>query len=123
VESLAERVRDTGANVELNVTGIPVPLPPGMDLAAYRVVQEALTNTVKHASGARVVITIDHGPHALLLEVTDTGGVPASPARTGNGRGLIGMQQRLAVYGGTLEAGERPIGGYRVRAQIPLDGT
>ncbi|MBO2448914.1 hypothetical protein J4573_17560 [Actinomadura barringtoniae] len=120
VEALAERVRETGMAVELTVTGTPVPLPPGMDLAAYRVLQEALTNTVKHASGARVEIAIDHGPHALRLEVTDTGGVPAATARSGNGRGLIGMQQRLAVYGGTLEAGDRPLGGYRVRAQIPL---
>jgi signal transduction histidine kinase len=123
VEALAERVRETGATVDLTVTGTPVPLPPGMDLAAYRVLQEALTNTVKHASGAHVEITIDHGPHVLLLEVTDSGGFPAAPARSGNGRGLIGMQQRLAVYGGTLEAGERPLGGYRVRARIPLDGV
>ncbi|MEV0399250.1 histidine kinase [Actinoallomurus sp. NPDC050550] len=120
VSALAARVRETGVPGELTVTGTPVPLPAGIDLAAYRVVQEALTNTVKHAAGARVTITVAYGPRELRVEVTDTGGTSSASARSGSGRGLIGLRERLAVYGGTLEAGERPAGGYRVRAVIPV---
>ncbi|MFF9041019.1 sensor histidine kinase [Streptomyces sp. NPDC014892] len=118
--ALASRVRASGVPVELIVTGTPVPLPPGADLAAYRVVQEALTNTVKHAAGARVRITVDHSPTALRLEVTDTGGTPTPAAASGTGRGHLGLRERLAVHGGTLDTGPRPTGGYRVRAVIPL---
>jgi signal transduction histidine kinase len=120
VLALAARVRETGVPVELTVTGSPVPLPAGVDLAAYRVVQEALTNTVKHAAGARVRITVAYGPRELRVEVTDTGGTSEASARSGSGRGLIGLRERLAVYGGVLEAGELPTGGYRVCALIPL---
>jgi signal transduction histidine kinase len=118
--SLVDRVRQTGVPVELRVIGSPAALSPGADLAAYRVVQEAMTNTVKHASGARVRVTINHGPRELRVEVTDTGGTPTPAARAGNGHGLIGLRERLAVYGGTLTAGQRPTGGYRVSAMIPL---
>ncbi|MFJ6850188.1 sensor histidine kinase [Streptomyces sp. NPDC091271] len=121
LESLVGRVRGTGLRVELTVTGPPCPLPPGVELAAYRVVQEALTNTVKHASGATAAVTVDHGPDRLRVEVTDTGGRPGAGAADGNGRGLIGLRERLAVYGGTLNTGRRPAGGYRVEALIPLE--
>jgi signal transduction histidine kinase len=121
VAALAARIRDTGVPIQLTVTGRPVPLPAGMDLAAYRVVQEALTNTMKHAVGSRVSIAIDYAPRTLRVEVTDTGGSPAPSARTGNGRGLIGLQERIAVYGGTLETGKLPVGGYLVRAVIPTE--
>ncbi|WP_327289794.1 sensor histidine kinase [Streptomyces sp. NBC_01198] len=117
---LAERVRGTGVPVDLAVTGAPVPLPAGVDLAAYRVAQEALTNTVKHASGASVTITVDYLPGEVRIEVADTGGTPSPAAGTGNGRGLLGLRERLAVYGGTLDAGRRITGGYRVRAVIPV---
>ncbi|WP_235002000.1 sensor histidine kinase [Actinacidiphila paucisporea] len=117
---LAERVRGTGVPVDLTVTGAPVPLPAGVDLAAYRVAQEALTNTVKHASGASVTITVDYLPGEVRVEVADTGGAPSPSAGTGNGRGLMGLRERLAVYGGTLDAGRRMTGGYRVRAVIPV---
>jgi signal transduction histidine kinase len=119
--ALAERIRDAGVPVELTVRGTPAPLPPGVDLAAYRVVQEALTNTVKHAAGAHVRITVDYTSDAVDVDVTDTGGTPTTSLAAGNGRGLIGLRERLAVYGGTLHAGARPTGGYRVRATIPLD--
>ncbi|MDX2872532.1 sensor histidine kinase [Streptomyces ipomoeae] len=119
--ALTDRVRETGVPVELTVTGTPTPLPPGADLAAYRVVQEALTNTVKHAAGARVRVTVAHTPTALRIEVTDTGGAPAPSATTGSGRGLLGLRERLSVYGGTLRAGPHPPGGYRVQATIPLE--
>ncbi|MBD9703002.1 sensor histidine kinase [Streptomyces sp. ID01-12c] len=118
--ALASRVRASGVPVELVVTGTPAPLAPGAALAAYRVVQEALTNTVKHASGARVRITVDHTPTALRLEVTDTGGTPTPAAASGTGRGHLGLRERLAVHGGTLHTGPRPTGGYRVQAVIPL---
>ncbi|MFB7225840.1 sensor histidine kinase [Streptomyces sp. NPDC056227] len=119
VAVLAGRIRDAGVPVELVVSGTPLPLPPGVDLAGYRVVQEALTNTVKHAAGAAVTITVDHRPDELRIEVADTGGTRA-PAMAGNGRGLIGLRERLSVYGGTLDAGRRISGGYRVRAVIPV---
>ena len=118
--ALVGRVRDTGVEVSLDVIGEPRPVPPGIGLAAYRTVQEALTNTVKHAVGAAARVTVDYDPRALRLEIADTGGTAGPAAATGNGRGLIGLRERLAVYGGRLEAGRRPTGGFRVRAWIPL---
>lgn len=121
METLIGRVRDTGLAVDLTVTGPPSPLPPGVELAAYRVVQEALTNTVKHASGATAAVTVAYTTDELRVEVTDTGGRPGKGAATGNGRGLIGLRERLAVYDGTLHTGRRMTGGYRVEALIPLE--
>jgi signal transduction histidine kinase len=121
IATLAGRVRDTGVPVELTMTGTRTPLPPGIDLAAYRVVQEALTNTVKHAAGARVRISVDYTPDTVRVEVVDTGGTTTAAVDPGNGRGLVGLKERLAVYGGTLQAGARPTGGYRVRATIPVE--
>jgi signal transduction histidine kinase len=121
VPALAERIRATGVQVDLTVTGVPSQPSPGVDLAAYRVVQEALTNTVKHAVGARVRIVIGYTPEAIRVEVSDTGGIPAASAGSGNHRGLVGLRERLAVYGGTLEGGANPLGGYRVLAVIPLE--
>ncbi|QGV82457.1 sensor histidine kinase [Streptomyces ficellus] len=119
--ALVGRVRDTGLPVDLAVTGPARSLPPGLELAAYRVVQEALTNTVKHASGATAAVTVEYGPERLRVEVTDTGGDVGAGAATGSGRGLIGLRERLAVYGGTLTTGRRLTGGYRVEALIPLE--
>ncbi|MER7807550.1 histidine kinase [Streptomyces sp900116325] len=119
LETLVGRVRDTGLSVDLAVNGPPRPLPPGLELAAYRVVQEALTNTVKHASGATAAVTVEYGPERLRVEVTDTGGRPGAVA--GNGRGLIGLRERLAVHDGTLNTGRLLTGGYRVEALIPLE--
>ncbi|MFI8353227.1 sensor histidine kinase [Streptomyces cyaneofuscatus] len=119
LEALVGRVRDTGLPVGLTVTGSPRPLPPGVELAAYRVVQEALTNTVKHASGSAAAVTVEYGPERLRVEVTDTGGHPG--AGPGSGRGLIGLRERLAVYDGILTTGRRLTGGYRVEALIPLE--
>jgi signal transduction histidine kinase len=107
--------------VELTVTGQQRPVPPGVELAAYRVVQEALTNTVKHASGATADVVVDYAVDHLRVEVTDTGGHPSPTLSSGNGRGLIGLRERLALYGGTLQTGPRPRGGYRVKALIPLE--
>jgi signal transduction histidine kinase len=121
--TLIARVRHTGIPVELTTSGRPRPVPPGVELAAYRVVQEALTNTVKHAAGATATVLVEYGADQLRVEVTDTGGASHSPAGTGNGRGLIGLRERLAVYGGTLRTGPRLRGGYRVDARIPLEAS
>ncbi|WP_245757079.1 sensor histidine kinase [Amycolatopsis xylanica] len=120
VAALVGRVRETGLPVELTVAGEPRPLASGVELAAYRVVQEALTNTVKHATGAKATVTVDYGADRLKVEVTDTGG-DAAAAVTGAGRGLIGLRERLALYGGTLRSGPRAHEGYRVTALIPLE--
>ncbi|WLQ67686.1 histidine kinase [Streptomyces sp. NBC_01201] len=117
--TLVGRVRDAGQPVTLTATGRPRAVPSGVGLAAYRVVQEALTNTVTHASGATARVTVGYAPEQLRVEVTDTGGGAGTGA--GNGRGLIGLRERLTVYGGTLSAGRCPAGGYRVEALIPLE--
>ncbi|OQR58881.1 two-component sensor histidine kinase [Streptomyces maremycinicus] len=121
VPALTDRVRESGVPVELTVTGTPAPLAAGAELAAYRVVQEALTNTVRHAVGSRVRVVIEHVPGAVRIEVSDTGGTSAAPDVPGGGRGLTGLRERLAVYGATLHAGERPTGGFEVRAVIPVE--
>lgn len=121
LESLVGRVREIGVPVSLTFTGERRLLPPGVGLAAYRVVQEALTNTVKHAVGASAQVTVAYEEERLRLEIADTGGVPGEAAAVGNRRGLIGLRERLAVYGGSLEAARRPTGGFRVTAVIPLE--
>ena len=106
LESLVGRVRDAGLPVELVVTGRPgTALPDGVDLAGYRVVQEALTNAVKHAPGASAVVRVEFSADRLRIEVTDTGGRRPPSADAGSGRGLIGLRERLALYGGTLQRG------------------
>lgn len=122
---LLEQVRTTGQRVELTVNGATRPLDPGLELTAYRIVQEALTNTLKHAPGGHVTVTIGYGSDALDLEVVDDGGHGRGGggplAHDGEpGRGLIGMVERAAMVGGTLEAG-RSGRGFRVRARLPLE--
>jgi signal transduction histidine kinase len=118
---LIDRVRDAGVDVTVTTSGDRYPLPAGLELAAYRVVQEALTNTVKHASGARATVDVTYAPDGLRITVTDTGGRPTPESATSTGRGLAGLRERLAVYGGTLQAATRLTGGYRVQAQLPLE--
>ena len=120
LEPLVSRIRATGVPIAYRVLGEPRSLPPGLDLTAYRVVQEALTNTVKHASGAGVDILVDYKPSRLSLDIADSGGVPGQSASSGNGRGLIGLRERVAMHGGIVRAGPRPQGGYRVQVEIPL---
>jgi signal transduction histidine kinase len=121
VPSLVERVRAAGLSVELTVTGAR-DLSPGLDLAAYRVVQEALTNVIKHAGTARATVVLEYRPDDLLITVTDDG--RAAPGSSGSGgRGLIGLRERIGLYGGELDAGPRPGGGWRVRARIPLEDS
>ena len=96
--------------------GAPVDLPPGVDLSAYRIVQEALTNTLRHAGATRADVTVRYGADALELEVVDDGARRGRRAGDGGGHGIVGMRERAALLGGTLEAGPRPGGGFRVRA-------
>lgn len=117
--ALVQRVRATGLPVTVTVSLPPVPLPAGVDLTAYRVVQEALTNTMKHAAGAASTITIDHDDQWLTIEALDTGGTPGVQSLSGNSRGLLGLRERLTVYGGTLDAGHTIGGGYRLKARVP----
>ena len=121
LQALVERMRLAGIELALDVSGAPRPLPPGVELTAYRVVQEALTNMVKHAVGASAAIRVNYGPERLDVDVANTEGHPGEAASTGSGRGLVGLRERLSLYGGTLHTGPRPTGGYRVRATIPLD--
>ncbi|MFD9575009.1 sensor histidine kinase [Streptomyces sp. NPDC059982] len=138
----ARRVRAAGVAVELRTGGTPRPLPPGVELCAYRVVQEALTNVVKHAPSARVEVLVAYLPHTLEVTVTDDGGVPAGPDGTpggpdgtpdgrarrpdpanvapGPGHGLIGMRERAKLYGATVAAGPRTEGGFSVRLTLPV---
>ena len=119
LDDLADRVRGTGLPVEVVVSGTPRPLPAGLDLSAYRIVQEALTNTLKHAGPARSRVAVRYLPDAVEIEVTDDGtATPPSEARVG--RGLIGMRERTSLYGGTLVAGRQGDAGFRVRAHFPL---
>jgi signal transduction histidine kinase len=119
LQSLVEQVRASGVSLELRIEGEPVHLPAGIDLSAYRIVQEALTNVVKHARGAAAEVAIRYRERALELDVVDDGhSRPISV--NGAGHGLIGMRERVALYGGTLEAGTRDGGGYAVRARLPF---
>jgi signal transduction histidine kinase len=122
VEGLVERVRATGVPVELQTAGLPHDLPAGLDLAAFRVVQEALTNVVKHAGKPRTTVTLGLDGGALVIQVSDEGApIPAAvPAVPGGGRGLIGLRERVALFGGALDAGPRAGGGWRVQARIPV---
>jgi signal transduction histidine kinase len=120
VAEVVERARAAGLAIELQVAGEPVALAPGADVAAYRVVQEAITNVLKHAGGARVRVVLRHRDDDLEVEVVDDGGAQA-PARIGvaGGHGLVGMRERVALQGGDFEAGPRPGGGFGVRARFP----
>ena len=119
VGPLIDRVATAGLPVELRVRGVVRPLPPGLNLAAYRVVQEALTNVLKHAGQPATTVTLDYQPGALIVEVADDG-CPGGPGSLpGTGRGLLGLRERVALYGGALDAGGRPGGGWLVRARIP----
>jgi signal transduction histidine kinase len=122
---MVERVRAGGVPVELRVSGAERPLAPGVELCAYRVVQEALTNVLKHAPGAPTVVELRYGAHQVTVSVTNA--EPASgegviPARvpSGTGHGLIGMRERAKLYGGTISIGPHGgAGGYEVRLGLP----
>jgi signal transduction histidine kinase len=121
--ALLDQTREAGLPVALTVEGAPRTLPPGIDLTAYRIVQEALTNTLKHAGRASATVTLRYKPDSFAIEVADDGRGAAALATYADGHGLVGMRERVGVFGGRLDAGPRPSGGYAVRAVLPLDGA
>lgn len=122
LESLVGTLRETGVPVALEVSGDPQPLPAGIDVSAYRIVQEALTNVLKHAGVTkRVRVRVRFVEEAVEIEVEDDGSGAASAPAVG-GHGLVGMRERVLLYAGTLEAGPLRAGGFRVRARLPLPG-
>jgi signal transduction histidine kinase len=137
LERLVERVGQAGLEVNVQVAGEPRALPPGLDLTAYRIIQEALTNALKYAAGARTEVLVEYDPAELRLSIVDHGsassgagsgvapgsGLGSGDDARGAGRGLLGMRERVAVYGGALEAGRRPEGGFAVRARLPLPSS
>jgi len=118
LDDLLDGMRATGLPVEAVVEGSPRPLPQAVDLSAYRIVQEALTNTLKHAGEAHARVLLRYRPDALEIEVADDG--RGALESDGGGQGLIGMRERVQLFGGTLESGPRPGGGFVVRARLSL---
>jgi signal transduction histidine kinase len=122
LQELLDEARAAGLPVQLSLQGQTRPLPAGVDLAAYRIVQEALTNARKHAGPANAHVLVRYADEALELEVTDDGHTPAN-GDSSDGHGLVGMRERAALYGGTLHAGPRAQGGYTVHALLPLEAS
>ncbi|MFE3163493.1 sensor histidine kinase [Streptomyces sp. NPDC059224] len=121
---LLERVRSGGLPVEFVIEGEPRPLPPGVELCAYRVVQEALTNVLKHAGHAQARVLLRYRPHELAVSVRDDGeGVNPDRVRTSAGHGLIGMRERAKLYGGTISVGPRSGGGFAVELALPTSAA
>lgn len=123
VEQLVGDLRVAGLAVRMSVQGDLSVLPAGVDLAGYRILQEALTNALKHAPGAQVVAAITCSGKAIEIEVRNDGGATPTPANDHVGHGLVGMRERVTLYGGELVAGQTAAGGFAVRARIPLEGS
>ncbi|MEY2514812.1 MAG: hypothetical protein QOJ89_2170 [bacterium] len=118
IDELVAAVTATGLPLEVTIEGDAFDLPPGIDVSAYRIVQEALTNALKHAGPARAHVILRYSPDALELEISDDGAGTGDGG--GSGHGLEGIRERVAVFGGELESGQRLEGGYAVRARLPL---
>ena len=119
LDELVGQVREAGLDVTVRHDGEPEPLLPAVDLSAYRIVQEALTNVLKHGGTTRATVEVAHRPDGLHLIVVNDGRAVATPVPGDGGQGLIGMRERVALFGGDLEAGPRPDGGFAVRARLP----
>ena len=122
VDKLVAQACDAGLAAHLDIEGEPVPLPAGVDLTAYRLVQEGLTNAIKHAAARHAEVRIRYGADRVEIEVCDDGRGTngADPIANGGGNGLVGMRERVSIYGGELEAGPRAEGGFRLRARFPV---
>ncbi len=123
MRNLVEEAGASGLRVELRTEGEPVALPAGVDLSAYRIVQEALTNARKHAGPVRARVAVRYAADAIELEISDEGSPDRAPndSSTNGGQGLLGMRERVALYGGELHAGPRPEGGFVVKASLPIE--
>jgi signal transduction histidine kinase len=126
LEELVAQVRSAGVPAELRLEGTPRPLGPAMELSAYRIVQEALTNVLKHAGAAHAEVLVRYGEREVELTVSDDGrgaaaALAAEHGAPGSGHGLVGMRERAALFDGELTSGPRPGGGYQVRARLPLE--
>jgi signal transduction histidine kinase len=120
LDRLVAQARESGLPVEVQIEGEPTQLPPGVDLTAYRLVQEGLTNAIKHARASKADVVVRYGDGSVEISVTDDG--PGGGDGGGGGHGLVGMRERVTVYGGELEAGPRPEGGYSLKARLPVQG-
>ncbi|HEV7640095.1 MAG TPA: sensor histidine kinase [Gaiellaceae bacterium] len=120
LDRLIAQVEEAGLPVTLRVEGDRPDISPGVDLSAYRIVQEGLTNALKHAKGAHAEVVVRYIDSSVELEIADDG--PGTPTGDGQGHGLVGMRERVALYGGTIEAGPRAGGGFVLRAELPVDG-
>jgi signal transduction histidine kinase len=123
LEDLAASMRAIGLAVSVHGEGVPVSLPAGVDMSAYRIVQEALTNTLRHAGASHADVRIRYMPEAIEIEIEDDGSGPHVAGETTEGRGIVGMHERASLLGGVLDTGAGPRGGYRVRARLPLAGV
>jgi signal transduction histidine kinase len=119
LDSLVGDVVHAGLPVQLHVDGEPYPLPRAIDLSAYRIVQEGLTNALKHAHASHADVTVRYGPYEVELEVADDGKGPATT--NGHGHGLVGVRERVKIYGGEMRAGAAPAGGFILSARLPVD--
>ena len=123
LDDLVSQAAAAGLAVRTEIDGPPRPLPFSVDAAAYRIVQEALTNVARHAGPATAIVRVCYAERDLAVQVDDDGSGPPPGTPAGNGRGIIGMRERAAALGGELQAGARPGGGFRVRARLPLGGA
>ena len=119
LDALLQTVTDAGVQVDVSVAGTARPLPGAIDLTAYRILQESLTNVVRHAHASAARVLIRYDPDEIVVEVDDNGHGPAAAGNGAGGYGLVGMHERAAAVGGALEAGPRPGGGFRVHAELP----
>jgi signal transduction histidine kinase len=123
LDDLVSQAAAAGLEVRAEIEGTVRPLPFGTDVAAFRIVQEGLTNVTRHAPGATATVLVSYGERDLIVQVDDDGRGDAGPAGVGTGKGIVGMRERVGALGGELEAGPKPGGGFRVLARLPLDGT
>ena len=121
LETLVGSMRAVGLAVDVRCEGERPPLPASLELSAYRIIQEALTNTLRHAGATRAGVTVRYAPDAVTLEVIDNG--TSAPRLNGAGQGIVGMRERAGLLGGSVEAGPAPWGGFQVRARLPVEAA
>jgi len=123
LSTLVNDMQEAGLPVEMKIEGVERPLPPGIELSAYRIIQEALTNTLKHAGAAKATVTIRYVNSAVELEIVDNGkGLTRADGQEFRGKGIMGMRERVSLHGGRFEAGNMPDGGFSVRVTLPVNG-